>query len=114
MRVTYNVSANAKEEVNIAMRKEKNAVVKERLFAVSMFLDGVSKGEIKKLMHRSANFVGTWISAYFNGGVEALRDNRGGNHSSYLNQEQMQKLKRIITMSHPVYAKGWDGNIVVD
>jgi transposase len=114
MRVTYNISENAREEVSIAMRKEKSTVIQERLLAVSMFLDGVQKGEIKKLMHRSANFVGTWISAYFNGGLEALRDNRGGNHSSYLNQEQLQELKRIITTSHPVYAKGWDGNIVVD
>ena len=79
-----------------------------------MFLDGVPKGKIKKLIHRGANFVGTWISAYFDGGVEALSDNRGGNHSSYLNQEQMQELKRIITTSHPVYAKGWDGHIIAD
>jgi len=114
MRVTYNISENAREEINIAMRKEKNAVVKERLLAVSMFLDGIAKGEIKKLMHRSANYVGTWISAYFSGGLEALSDKRGGNHSSYLNDEQMKKLKSIITNSHPVYAKGWDGNIIVD
>ena len=113
-RVVYDIPENAKEEVLAAMRKEKNAVVKERLLAVSMFLDGVQKGEIKKLMHRGANFVGTWISAYFDGGVEALSDNRGGNHSSYLNQEQMQDLKRIITTSHPVYAKGWDGHIIAD
>ena len=114
MRVTYKIPENAREEVNVAMRKEKNAVVKERLLAVSMFLDGVKKGEIKKLMHRSANFVGTWISAYFNGGLEALADNRGGDHSSFLNKEQMQKLKEIITSSYPVYAKGWDGHIIAD
>jgi len=113
-RVVYDIPENAKEEVLTAMRKEKNAVVKERLLAVSMFLDGVQKGEIKKLIHRGANFVGTWISAYFDGGVEALSDNRGGNHCSYLNEEQMQELKRIITTSHPVYAKGWDGHIVAD
>lgn len=114
MRVSYDIPANAKEEVSIAMRKEKNAVVKERLLAVSMFLDGVPKGDIKKLMHRSANFVGTWISAYFNEGIEALADNRGGNHRSFLDEVQMQELKRIITSSHPVYAKGWDGDIISD
>ena len=92
----------------------KNIVVKERLLAVSMFLNGVKKGDIKMLMHRSANYVGTWITAYFDGGVEALADSRGGNHSSYLDEEQMQDLKSIITNSHPVYAKGWDGNIIVD
>ena len=114
MRVTYNISANAREDVSNAMRKEKNAVVKERLLAVSMFLDGVKKGDIKKLMHRGSNFVGTWISAYFDGGVEALADNRGGDHSSYLNQEQMQELKRILATTYPVYAKGWDGHIIAD
>ncbi|MDQ7045247.1 MAG: winged helix-turn-helix domain-containing protein [Sulfurimonas sp.] len=113
-RVVYNIPENAKEEVLVLMRKEKNIVVKERLLAVSMFLDGVKKGDIKMLMHRSANYVGTWISAYFSGGLEALSDKRGGNHSSYLNDEQMKKLKSIITNSHPVYAKGWDGNIIVD
>ena len=114
MRVSYNISANAKEDVSIAMRKEKNAVVKERLLAVSMFLDGVPKKDIKNLMHRSANFVGTWISAYFNGGVEALADNRGGNHRSFLDEVQMQELKRIITNTQPVYAKGWDADIISD
>ena len=113
-RVVYNIPKNAREEVLQFMRHEKNAVVKERLLAVSMFLDGVSKSEIKKLMHRSANFVGTWISAYFNDGVDALADNRGGDHKSFLNKEQMQELKKILTTSYPVYAKGWDGHIIAD
>ena len=113
-RVVYNIPKNAQEEVLVMMRQEKNAVVKERLLAVSMFLDGVTKGDIKMLMHRSANYVGTWITAYFDGGVEALADNRGGNHSSYLNEEQMKELKNIITTSYPVYAKGWDGHIIAD
>lgn len=114
MRVSYDIGEKAVEEVNVAMRKEKNAVVKERLLAVSMFLDGIPKGEIKKLMHRGANFVGTWISAYFSGGLEALSDKRGGDHRSFLTNEQMQELKRIITQSYPVYAKGWDGDIIAD
>ena len=113
-RVVYNIPENAKEEVLEAMKKEKNAVVKERLLAVSMFLDGESKTEIRRLMHRGVNFVGRWITAYFNGGVEALTDNRGGDHRSYLNKEQMQELKRIITQTQPVYAKGWDGHLIVD
>lgn len=114
MRVKYNISVNAKEEVLVAMRKEKNTVVKERLLSVSMFLDGVPKGDIKNLMHRSANFVGTWISAYFDGGIEALADRRGGNHRSFLSDKQMQELKNIITSSYPVYAKGWNGDIISD
>jgi len=113
-RVVYNIPENAKDVVLAEMRKEKNIVVKERLLAVSMFLDGVQKGEITKLMHRSSYFVGTWISAYFKGGVEALADNRGGDHKSKLTPQQLQELKRIITTGYPVYAKGWDGHIIVD
>jgi len=113
-RVVYNIPQNAHEDVLAYMRQEKNAVVKERLLAVSMFLDGIQKKKIKEIMHRSANFVGTWITAYFEGGIEALADNRGGDHRSMLTQEQKQELKRIITTSYPVYAKGWDGHIIAD
>lgn len=113
-RVTYNIPKNAKEEVLQLMKKEKNAIIKERLLAVSMFLDGVLKGEINKILHRGANFAGIWITAYFNGGVEALADKRGGDHRSYLNKEQTEELKRIIAQTQPVYAKGWDGNIIAD
>ena len=113
-RVTYNIPANAQEEVLQEMRQERSAVVKERLLAVSMFLDGLPKGEIKKLIHRSANFVGTWISAYFDGGIAALADNRGGDHKSFLTEQQMHSLKEMITTSYPVYAKGWNGHIIAD
>ena len=113
-RVTYNISENARDEVSQAMQKERNAVVKERLLAVSMFLDGIPKGKIRELLHRGGQFAGIWITAYFNGGIEALADNRGGNHSSYLNERQMEELKRILTTSYPVYAKGWNGDIITD
>jgi len=113
-RVVYNIPVSAKEEVSQAMRSEKNAVVKERLLAVSMFLDGVSKGDIQKLMHRGQGYVARWITSYFNEGVTSLCENRGGDHKSYLSQEEMQQLKHMITTSYPVYAKGWDGHSIVD
>jgi len=113
-RVVYNIPENAKDEIIQAMRNEKNAVVKERILAVSMFLDGIPKGKIKDLIHRGAAYVGIWITAYFNGGLSALKDKRGGDHRSYLTSEQMQMLKHMITTSRPVYAKGWDGHLVSD
>ena len=36
-RVVYNIPENAREDINVAMHKEKNTVIKERLLAVSMF-----------------------------------------------------------------------------
>ncbi len=113
-RVVYEIPENAKKDVAQAMRKEKNVVVKERLLAVSMFLDGVPKGTIKELMHRGGAYVGVWITAYFDRGVSALADNRGGDHKSFLTQQQMQLLKHMITTSNPIYAKGWDGHSIVD
>ena len=113
-RVVYNIPENAKEEISQAMRSEKNAVVKERLLAVSMFLDGVLKGDIQKLMHRGQGYVARCITGYFNEGLSALCEKRGGDHKSYLSQQELHQLKHMITTSYPVYAKGWDGHSIVD
>ena len=113
-RVVYNIPKNAKEEVLLAMRSEKNTVVKERLLCVLMFIEGRQKGEISKLMHRGQAYVGRWVTAYFNNGVSALCENRGGDNRSYLTQEDMQQLKHMITTSCPVYLKGWNGHSIVD
>ena len=97
-----------------AMRVEKNKVVTERLLAVFMFLDGMSKGQISTILHRGSNFVGNWISAYFKSGVDALAERRGGDHKSYLKPEQKEELKHIIENTYPIIFKGWDGKIIVE
>jgi len=102
------------EDVQRAMKAEKNAVVRERLLVVSMFLDKIPKGKIAMLIHRDRSFVGHWISAYFKGGCLALAEARGKDHKSYLTPRQKEDLKYIIENTYPIIFKGWDGKIIVE
>ncbi|MBL1244369.1 MAG: IS630 family transposase [Sulfurimonas sp.] len=118
MIVKYDIKETDRNLVTEAMRKEKNAVAKNRLLAVSLLLDGMKKKEIQKVLHRGKNYVGTWISAYFKDGVDGLKEKRGGDHKSYLSEEERNEFKSLITITQPVdYGyenKGWDGKIMVD
>jgi len=118
MLVKYNIKETDRDFITEMMQKEKNAVVKERLLAVSLFLDGMKKKDIQKVLHRGKNYVGTWISAYFKDGIYGLEDMRGGDHKSYLSTEERDEFKKLITTTQPIehgYThKGWDGKLMVD
>ena len=114
MRIKYNINKKIKERVREELRVEKSIVVKERLTAVSLFVNGMLKKDISINIGRGNNYVGTWISVYLKGGVEALQDHRGGDRRSYLTPEQKEELRYIIRNSCPVRHKGWDGKIIVD
>lgn len=114
MRIKYKSDETIKETVRALLKEEKSIVVKERLTAVSLFVNGMLKKDISLNIGRGKNYVGTWISAYFKDGIDALQDHRGGDRKSYLTVEQKEELKFIIQNSCPVRNKGWDGKIVVD
>ena len=114
MRVKYKIDDQIKKEVSLLLKQERNLVVKERLTMVSMFVNGVLKKDIMNITCKSKDTVGRWITAYFNGGIDALQDNRGGANNSYLSNKDKQEIKSIITNSYPIVYKGWDGKIIVD
>ena len=114
MRVNYKIDDQIKKEVSLLLKQERNLVVKERLTMVSMFVNGVLKKDIMNITCKSKDTVGRWITAYFNGGIDALQDNRGGANNSYLSNKDKQEIKSIITNSYPIVYKGWDGKIIVD
>jgi len=114
MRVTYNTKDNQKEEVKSLLKQERNLVVKERLIAVSLFINGMLKKDIASTIGKGTDTIGRWITAYFEAGIDALQDNRGGDHKSFLTIENKEELKKIIINSYPIVFKGWDGKIIVD
>ena len=114
MRVANKIDDKKREEIRDLIKEEKRVVVKERLMAVSMYANKMQKKDISKVMGRNRNYVGRWISAYMRGGIEALKEKRGGDHSSYLSREQKEELGYIITNTYPINFKGWDGKIIVD
>ncbi len=114
MRVTYNTKDNLQEEIKLLLKQERNLVVKERLIALSLFTKGMLKKDIADSIGKGTDTIGRWITSYFEGGIEALQDNRGGDHKSFLTADNKQELKNIIINTYPIVFKGWDGKIIVD
>jgi transposase len=114
MRSRYKITEEIKTEVKELLKEEKRVVVKERLTAVHMYINGMIQSEVAKALGRNRGFVGTAIKNYFRGGTEALKEQRGGDRRSELTIEQREELAYIINNSYPINAKGWNGKIIVD
>jgi len=114
MNIKSKITDKSKEEISLLLKQERNPIVKERLTYVSMYANGITKRDIAKMVGRTKETVGTWINKYFKDGIEAIQDNRGGDHKSFLTNENKEELKLIITNTYPIVFKGWDGKIIVD
>ena len=106
MRVIYNTKNNLKEEIKLLLKQERNLVVKERLIAISLFIHGMLKKDIANIVGKGSDTIGRWITSYFEGGIEAIQDNRGGDHKSFLTNSNKQDLKYIIKNTYPIIFKG--------
>jgi len=82
MKVKHKFSDDDRQIIEYALKNEKNGVVKERLIAVNMFLQGLEKNSIAKQLNRNKDTVGRWINSFDKGGIEELYDSRGGDRKS--------------------------------
>jgi transposase len=114
MNIKSKITDELKKEVALLLKQERNLVVKERLTYISMYVNGITKRDIANMVGRTKETVGTWINKYFKDGIEAIQDNRGGDHKGYLTTENKKELKNIILNTYPIVYKGWDGWIIVD
>ena len=114
MTIKSKITDKLKEEILLNLKQEKNPVVKERLTFILMYINGINKTAIAKILNRNAHTIGKWINAYFNDGINAIKENRGGDNKSFLNKRNKKELKHIITNTYPITFKGWDGKLIVD
>jgi len=114
MNIKSKITDKSKDEIALLLKQERNPIVKERLTYISMYANGITKRDIAKMVGRTKETVGTWINRYFKDGIEAIQDNRGGDHKSFLTNKNKEELKLIITNTYPIVFKGWDGKIIVD
>ena len=114
MFVTYNITEEHRKIIKDALKKEADVYLKEKLLSISMYLNGIKKEEIANIINKSRNTVGRWVNNFFDGGIESLSDNRGGNRESFLNQEQKLELKNMVVNSIPIFEKGWSGALISD
>ena len=115
MRIKYIITEELQEEVKLLLKQTRDSVVKERLVAVSLYVaNNMTMQSIATTLGRNSDTIGRWISKYFEGGIDAIADNRGGDNKSFLTAEDKAELKDIILNTYPIVYKGWDGWIIVD
>lgn len=74
MKSRYEITETTKEAVKEQLKKEKRLVVKERLTAVHMYINGMIQEEVAKLLGRDRGFVSRAVKNYFTIGIEGLKD----------------------------------------
>lgn len=114
MRIRYEISEEIKAEVKAYLKRERSVVVKERLTAVHMYINGMIQAEVAKALGRNRGFVVRAVKKYFEEGIDGLSEQRGGDRRSELTVKQREELAYIINHTYPINAKGWDGKIIVD
>jgi len=114
MRIRYQVTEEIRIAIKEQLRQEKSVVVKERLTAVHMHINGMIQSEVAKALGRNRGFVGRAVKNYFEKGIEGLSETRGGDRKSELTNEEREEIGYIVKNSYPINAKGWDGKIIVD
>lgn len=90
---TYRISKIQAEEIVELRKKEKDKRVDKRLWAVQLRGEGMGNTEIAEKLDMSAKVVSRWVSAYSNGGIEALMGGKfGGNRRNMSFEEEKQLL----------------------
>ena len=85
MRVKYIITDELQKEVKLALKQERNTVVKERLIAVSLYTSSnMLFRDIATTLNRNADTIGRWIASFFKKGINGLQDNRGKDNKSFL------------------------------
>jgi len=115
MRVKYTITEELQEEIKLLLKQTRDSVVKERLIAMSLYVsNNMTMQNIAVTLGRNTDTIGRWIAKYFEGGIDAIQDNRGGDYKSFLTAKDKEELKQIIVNTYPITYKGWDGWIIVD
>ena len=118
MFIVYTFSEEEKEDIKLALKNEKNLVVKERLQAVYMTMQNLKRYEVAKILNRHPEFVGKWLKRYKTLGIDGLSEKRGGVRHHHLTPEQEEFIKDIVVHSLPTdcnYSQPtWSGRLLVD
>jgi transposase len=80
------------EKINILIKKEKDARIKERLQAVLWRLENEDYTEIAKRLKRDIDTIRSWIKKWNKGGYEGLKDKPKSGRPTVLNKEETQEI----------------------
>jgi len=118
MYVKYSFDEIEIQEIQEALKKEKNTVIKERMQAVYMTMQNLKRKEVELHLNRSRHYIGKWLKNYKEYGLEGFKERRGGVRHYYLSQDQELFIKDIVTHSFPkdcnYDSPVWSGALLVD
>lgn len=118
MHIKYIFSEEEKGIIKLALKEEKSSVVKERLQAVYMTMQNLKRYEVAKLLDKNRQFVGRWVKAYKESGIDDFREKRGGANHHHLTKKQEEFVKDIVINALPAdcnYSQPvWSGALIVD
>ncbi len=90
---TYKISLESAAEINEIRKTISDKKVDRRLYAVQLRGEGMTNHEIAEKLDSSAKMVSHWISAYVNGGINALLpQERIGQHRNLSIEEEKELL----------------------
>ena len=96
MRVIYTINKEEAEEISRVRKSIKDKQTDKRLYAVELRGRGKNNKEIAEKLDTSAKVVSRWVSAYKNGGIEALfSKKKGGNHRNISFEEEKELLSKF-------------------
>lgn len=95
---TFKISEAEAEEIRKKRKEIKDKKVDKRLYAVQLRGEGHKNEEIAEKLDTSAKVVSRWVSAYSNGGIEALLSGKyGGNHRNATLEEELAFMEQFKT-----------------
>ena len=96
MPMTYIISKTQAEEITEIRKTVKDKRVDKRLWAVQLRGEGMDNPEIAEKLDTSAKVISRWVSAYCNGGIEALMGGKfGGNRRNISFEKETQFLSEF-------------------
>jgi len=86
---TFKINVEDAEKIKETRKKINDKKVDKRLYAVQLRGEGYKNPEIAKKLDTSPKVVSRWVTAFHNGGIEALLPGKfGGNHRNATAEEE--------------------------
>ncbi|MEE1154520.1 MAG: helix-turn-helix domain-containing protein [Acutalibacteraceae bacterium] len=92
MRIIYTISKEEAEEISRVRKNIKDKQTDKQLYAVELQGRGKNNKEIAEKLDTSTKVVSHWVSAYKNGGIEALLSKRKCSNRWNISFEEKEKL----------------------
>ena len=103
------------EEINVRIRKTRDAITKQQLKVIKYILTGMTQRKVAEKLNYSPAWVHTIIQRYNENGPKVLRDHRKDNPGRpfRLSQQVRAEMKELVS-SPPAEGELWTGPLLIE